>query len=266
LTPLLVLLEWMFATTIKDTIVIESLLTTEILMSFLTLALLEIVLGIDNVIFLSIISSKLPKEQQAKARYIGLALALGMRVVLLMGVSWLSSLTVTAFMLVDHAVSWRDIILGLGGLFLLYKGTLEIHNTVQGEEHHEGSGKKVATFASVIMQIVILDAVFSLDSVITAVGMTENVPVMIAAITVAIIIMMFASEPVSAFIQKHMPIKMLALSFLLLVGVALMAESAHHHIPRGYLYFAIAFSMGVEGLTLLAQSRAEKRRAKKAAR
>jgi predicted tellurium resistance membrane protein TerC len=242
----------------------EWMFDTQILASFLTLALLEIILGIDNVIFLSIISSKLPKEQQAKARYIGLALALGMRVVLLLGIAWLSKLTMTAFMIGDHAVSWRDIILGLGGLFLLYKGTMEIHHTVQGDEHHVAGGKKAATFANVIMQIVILDAVFSLDSVITAVGMTDHVPVMIAAIIVAIIIMMFASEPVSAFIQKHMPIKMLALSFLLLVGVALMADAMHHHIPRGYLYFAIAFSMGVESLTLLAHSRQAKRKAKKA--
>lgn len=244
------MLEWMF--------------DTQILASFLTLALLEIILGIDNVIFLSIISSKLPKAQQAKARYIGLVLALVMRVVLLMGVAWLTKLTMTAFMIGDHAVSWRDIILGLGGLFLLYKGTMEIHHTVQGDEHGAEGGKKTATFANVIMQIMVLDMVFSLDSVITAVGMTDHVPVMIAAIIVAIIIMMFASEPVSAFIQKHMPIKMLALSFLLLVGVALMADAMHHHIPRGYLYFAIAFSMGVEGLTLLAHSRQEKKRAKKA--
>lgn len=244
------MLEWMF--------------DTQILASFLTLALLEIILGIDNVIFLSIISSKLPKAQQARARYIGLVLALGMRVVLLMGVAWLTKLTMTAFMIGDHAVSWRDIILGLGGLFLLYKGTMEIHHTVQGDDHHEEGAKKTATFASVIMQIMVLDMVFSLDSVITAVGMTDHVPVMIAAIVLAIIIMMFASEPVSAFIQKHLPIKMLALSFLLLVGVALMADAMHHHIPRGYLYFAIAFSMGVEGLTLLAHSRQEKKRAKKA--
>jgi predicted tellurium resistance membrane protein TerC len=244
----------------------EWITDTQLLASFFTLALLEIILGIDNVIFLSIISSKLPKAQQAKARYIGLILALAMRVVLLMGVAWLSKLTATAFMVSDHAVSWRDIILGLGGLFLLYKGTMEIHHTVAGEEHHEEGSKKKASFASVIMQIVILDAVFSLDSVITAVGMTDNIPVMIAAIIVAILIMMFASEPVSAFIQKHMPIKMLALSFLLLVGVALMADAMHHHIPRGYLYFAIAFSMGVEVLTLLAHSKQEKRKAKKAAK
>ncbi|MCC6598570.1 MAG: TerC family protein [Alphaproteobacteria bacterium] len=234
---------------------------TQVLASFLTLALLEIILGIDNVIFLSIISSKLPVEKQARARYIGLALALIMRVLLLLGVAWLTKLTMTAFSIGAHDVAWRDIILGAGGMFLLYKGTAEIHHTVQGDEHEE-STKKTASFASVIMQIVILDVVFSLDSVITAVGMTDDVPVMIAAIMVAIAIMMFASEPVSAFIEKNLPIKMLALSFLLLVGVALMADALHHHIPRGYLYFAIAFSMGVEALTLLAQARRKAKKAK----
>lgn len=231
-------------------------------MSFLTLALLEIILGIDNVIFLSIISSKLPAHQQRKARTIGLALALIMRIVLLLGIAWIAHMTALAFHVGDHAVSWRDIVLGLGGLFLLYKGTHEIHNTVEGDAHETGM-KKAVTFASVIMQIVIIDAVFSLDSVITAVGMTDHVPVMIAAVVVAIIIMMVAAEPIAAFIQKHMPIKMLALSFLLLVGVALIADALHFHIPRGYLYFAIAFSMGVEALTLLAQNKAEKKKTKK---
>lgn len=241
----------------------EWMTDTHIWASFFTLAVLEIVLGIDNVIFLSVISGRLPAHQQRKARMVGLALALIMRILLLMAVSWLTHLTATAFFLGDHEVSWRDIILGLGGLFLLYKGTQEIHNTIQGEDHGHGSNKKAVTFGSVIMQIIVLDAVFSLDSVITAVGMTEDVPVMIAAIVVAILIMMFASEPVAKFIEKHMPIKMLALSFLLLVGVALMADAMHHHIPRGYLYFAIAFSMGVEVLTLLAQRRAEKKAAAK---
>lgn len=238
---------------------IEWLSSPEIWASFLTLALLEIILGIDNVIFLSIVSSRLPKEQQAKARFIGLALALIMRIVLLMGIAWIAGLTAMAFAIGGHEVSWRDIILGLGGLFLLYKGTLEIHHTVEGDEHEQAGLKKTVTFGAVIGQIVVLDAVFSLDSVITAVGMTDHVPVMVAAVTVAIIIMMVASEPVSKFIQEHMPIKMLALSFLLLVGVALVADALHFHIPRGYLYFAIAFSMGVEFLTLLAQKRQKKK-------
>ncbi|MCC7304919.1 MAG: TerC family protein [Alphaproteobacteria bacterium] len=232
---------------------------TEIWMSFLTLSILEIVLGIDNVIFLSIVSSKLPARQQKKARTIGLALALLMRIVMLCGIAWIVGLTATVFMLGDHAVSWRDIILAVGGLFLLYKGTHEIHNTVEGDEEHHAAKKK-ASFASVILQIVILDLVFSLDSVITAVGMTENLGVMIAAVVFAIIIMMVASEPTAAFVQKHPTVKMLALSFLLLVGVALLADAAHFHIPRGYLYFAIAFSMGVESLNLLAAKNRKKRK------
>ena len=240
----------------------ELLFDTTIWASFLTLTLLEVILGIDNVIFLSIISSRLPAAQQKKARFIGLTLALLMRVVMLMGIAWIAGLTIVAFNIGTHAVSWRDIILGLGGLFLLYKGTHEIHNTVEGDEHGPGNMKKTATFASVIGQIVVIDAVFSLDSVITAVGMTDHIPVMVAAVVVAIIVMMVASEPVSKFIQAHMPIKMLALSFLLLVGVALIADAAHFHIPRGYLYFAIAFSMGVEFLTLLAQNNAKKKKKK----
>lgn len=227
------------------------ILDGQIWASFLTLCVLEIILGIDNIIFLSIVSSKLPERLQSKARFIGLALALLMRVVMLAMIAWIAGMTATAFSLGDHAVSWRDIILMTGGLFLLYKGTVEIHHTV---EDHDGGPviKKTASFASVIGQIVVLDLVFSLDSVITAVGMTDNLPVMVAAVVVAIVVMMVASEPVSAFVQRHLSIKMLALSFLMLVGVALVADAAHFHIPRGYLYFAIAFSLGVECLTLLA--------------
>jgi predicted tellurium resistance membrane protein TerC len=226
--------------------------------SFLTLAVLEIILGIDNVIFLSIISSKLPQAQQKKARTIGLALALIMRIVMLCGIAWIAGLTAKVFSIGSHDVSWRDIILGLGGLFLLYKGTTEIHNTIEGEEGHSDVPRKTASFAIVIGQIVVLDLVFSLDSVITAVGLTDNLPIMIAAIVLAIIVMLLAAESTSAFIQKHLSIKMLALSFLLLVGVALIADAMHFHIPRGYLYFAIAFSMGVETLNLLARRRREK--------
>ncbi len=232
----------------------DLLLQPEIWISFATLAVLEIILGIDNVIFLSIVSSKLPKEQQRKARMIGLALALVMRVVMLMGIAWLAGLTAAAFNIGDHTVSWRDIILGLGGLFLLYKGTVEIHHTVDG--HSDKSGPvKAASFASVIGMIIVLDLVFSLDSVITAIGLTDHIPVMIAAIVLAIVVMMIAAEPASAFIEKHLSIKMLALSFLLLVGMALVADALHFHIPRGYLYFAIAFSLAVEALTILAQSK-----------
>lgn len=238
----------------------EWLFSTEIWMSFLTLSLLEVVLGIDNVIFLSIISSKLPKEEQKRARFIGLTLALLMRVIMLCGIAWIVGLKAGIFSIGAHEVSWRDIILGVGGLFLIYKGTHEIHNTVEGEEEEHGAPKKKSSFATVIMQIVIIDLVFSLDSVITAVGMTENLYVMIAAVTVAIILMMVASEPTSNFVQKHPTVKMLALSFLLLVGLALIADAAHFHIPRGYLYFAIAFSMGVEVLNLMAAKNRKKKR------
>ncbi len=236
---------------------------TQIWMSFLTLAVLEIVLGIDNIIFLSIITSKLPPEKQRSARVIGLALALIMRIAMLFGIAWLASLTAEVFSILGHGVSWRDIILGAGGLFLLYKATTEIHHTVDPHEDELKKQKKTISYSSVIAQIVVLDLVFSLDSVITAVGLTDQVPVMVAAIVFAIIVMLFAAEPTSAFVQKHLSVKMLALSFLLLVGVALIADALHFHIPRGYLYFAIAFSMGVEALNLWAAHN-RRRKAEKA--
>ncbi|MCA0200834.1 MAG: TerC family protein [Proteobacteria bacterium] len=227
--------------------------------ALLTLTALEIVLGIDNVIFLSIVSSKLPVHQQQKARRIGLILALVMRVALLSSVSWIAGLTAPIFTMGEFALSWRDVVLGLGGLFLLYKGTHEIHNSMEGEEE-EGGSRATTTFAAAIMQIVILDVVFSLDSVITAVGMTDNLPVMISAIVIAILVMMFAAEPVSSFVNRHPTVKMLALGFLLLVGMALMADAAHFHIPRGYLYFAIGFSILIESLNLIAAARRKKAR------
>lgn len=233
-------------------------------MSFFTLAILEIVLGIDNVIFLSIISSKLPANKQKKARFIGLSLALIMRILMLLAIAWIIGLTAVVFSIGEHGVSWRDIILGLGGLFLMYKGTHEIHSTVEGDEEHDIQRKR-ASFAAVIAQIVVLDLVFSLDSVITAVGMTENIGVIVAAMGVAIVIMMVAAEPTSAFVQRHLSVKMLALSFLLLIGCALIAEAMHFHIPRGYLYFAIAFSMGVECLNLWARHNRSKKQKKKRA-
>jgi predicted tellurium resistance membrane protein TerC len=231
--------------------------------SFFTLTILEIVLGIDNIIFLSIVSSRLPKAQQPMARMIGLTLALVLRVLMLLCIAWIIGLTTPIFALGDHEVSWRDIILGLGGLFLLVKGTSEIHHTVEGSEDTHTSGKKSASFMSVISMIILLDLVFSLDSVITAVGMAEHIPVMVAAIVIAIIIMLLAAESVSAFIQKHLSIKMLALSFLLLIGVALVADALHFHIPRGYLYFAIAFSLGVEFLNILAEKNHKRMQAAK---
>ncbi len=226
--------------------------------ALLTLTALEIVLGIDNVIFLSIVSSKLPAHQQQKARRIGLILALVMRIALLSSVSWIAGLTAPILTVGDFALSWRDVVLGFGGLFLLYKGTHEIHNSMEGEEDETARG--TTTFAAAIMQIVVLDVVFSLDSVITAVGMTDNLPVMISAIVIAILVMMFAAEPVSSFVNRHPTVKMLALGFLLLVGMALMADAAHFHIPRGYLYFAIGFSILIESLNLIAAGRRKKAR------
>lgn len=239
----------------------DMLSDTNLWASFITLVVLEIILGIDNIIFLSIISSKLPENQQPRARFIGLTLALLMRIVMLAGIAWLAGLTAAVFSIGDHDVSWRDIILGLGGLFLLYKGTTEIHHTVDGHEDEHGDKKKKTSFLQVIGMIVVIDLVFSLDSVITAVGLTDHLPIMVAAVIIAIIVMMVAAEPTSAFIQKHLSVKMLALSFLLLVGVALIADALHFHIPRGYLYFAIAFSMGVEFLNIWARHNRLKKKA-----
>lgn len=217
--------------------------------AFLTLLALEIVLGIDNIIFISILSGKLPVEQQARARYIGLGLALLIRVILLFSLSWVIGLTAPLFAVFDQEISGRDLILILGGLFLLGKATFEIHENLEGEEGH-ASARVKATFTSVIIQILILDAVFSLDSVITAVGMVEQVGIMIAAVVVAIAFMMLFAAPVSGFVAKHPTIKMLALSFLLLIGLTLIVEGFEVHIPKGYIYFAMGFSVFVELLNL----------------
>jgi predicted tellurium resistance membrane protein TerC len=217
--------------------------------SLLTLTILEIVLGIDNIIFISIVSSRLPKEQQAKARHIGLALALIMRIILLSMIAWLASLTAPVFTAFGQEISWRDIILIGGGLFLLVKGTSEIHHHVEGAEEDKNTVKK-ATFSAVIGMIVMLDIVFSLDSVITAIGMSDQLFVMITAVVLAMAVMLFAAKPVSDFVNNHPTVKMLALSFLLLIGMALVADGLEFHIPKGYLYFAVAFSLGVECLNI----------------
>lgn len=227
----------------------DFLMDPQVWTGFITLSILEIVLGIDNLIFLSIVSQKLPPEQRKTARRIGLALALLMRVGLLFALTWIIGLTEPVVTISDFAISWRDVVLGLGGAFLIYKGTVEIHGMVEGEEEHASA--KHATMTSVILQIMVLDLVFSLDSIITAVGMVSHLPIMVAAVVVAIIVMLVASEPVSGFINRHPSVKMLALSFLLLVGAALVADAAHFHIPRGYLYVAIAFSMFVEAMNLM---------------
>lgn len=222
-------------------------------LSLATLTVLEIILGIDNIIFLSLVSGGLPQPQRQPARRIGLLLALGLRVGLLFSISWVLSLTQPIATILGFALSWRDIVLGAGGLFLLFKGTQEIHHEVEPEEEQAGVAR--TSFAGVIFQIAVLDLVFSIDSVITAVGVAEHVEVMIAAVTLAIFVMMVAAEPVSQFISQHPTVKMLGLSFLLLIGVALVADAAHFHIPRGYLYFSVAFSMTVEALNLWRRAR-----------
>ena len=220
--------------------------------SLLTLTFLEIVLGIDNIIFLSIITERVAEDRRLLAQRLGLVLALFGRVGLLAGLVWLTKLTAPLFEVFDLAVSWRDIILMGGGLFLLVKATSEIHDTVEGGEETAGGGKAIGSFAMALVQILAIDLVFSLDSVITAVGMTDKLPIMITAVVIAIGVMMFAAAPISGFIRRHPTTKMLALAFLLLIGMALVADALHFHVPRGYLYFAIAFSLMVELLNLAA--------------
>ncbi|WP_191061502.1 TerC family protein [Geminicoccus harenae] len=221
--------------------------------SLAALTALEIVLGIDNLIFLSIVASRLPVHQQNAARRIGLSLALLMRLALLASIAWIVSLTQPIFSVGEFDVSWRDIIMLVGGLFLLAKGTLEIHHTME-EQHKEGT-KAGSTFTAAIIQIVLLDIVFSLDSVITAVGMAEHLSVMVTAVIISMIVMLVAAQPVGDFVNRHPTVKMLALAFLVLVGTMLVAEGFHFHVPKGYIYFAIAFSAGVEALNLLARRR-----------
>lgn len=239
----------------------DFLATPEAWISLLTLTVLEIVLGIDNIVFISILAGKLPQNQQKKARQLGLGLAMITRVLLLLSLSWVMGLTATLFNIGDWigltntewlektAISGRDLILLVGGLFLIYKSTHEIHNKLEGEEESEGNVKK-HSFVGTIIQILILDIVFSLDSVITAVGMAEHIEIMIAAVVIAVIIMMFSAGAISDFVNKHPTVKMLALSFLLLIGVSLLAEGFEQHIPKGYIYFAMAFSVLVEMLNL----------------
>jgi len=217
--------------------------------AFATLTLLELVLGIDNIVFISILAGKLPAGQQSKARYIGLALALLMRVILLFSLTWVIGLTAPLFAVWGKEISGRDLVLLLGGLFLIAKSTHEIHGSLEGEEGH-AAGKVYASFVSVIIQIMLLDIVFSLDSVITAVGMVSDLRIMIAAVVIAILFMMAFSGTIGRFVQKHPTVKMLALAFLLLIGVTLIAEGFGQHIPRGYIYFSMAFSVFVEMLNL----------------
>ena len=214
---------------------------------------MEIVLGIDNIVFISVIFNKLPPEQAERARRIGLALALIFRIVLLMFLAWIIGLKAEVFSLFGHAFSWRDLILLAGGIFLVYKATAEIHEEFEGEtEEDEADRLSVTSFANIIGQIIVIDLVFSVDSIVTAIGMAEHVEVMIAAVIVAIAVMYVASGTISDFIKRHPTTKMLALSFLLLIGVSLVADGMGFHIPRGYIYAAMGFSVMVEAINILA--------------
>src|SRR5215212_335831 len=245
---------------------ITSLFSAQAAIALVTLTILEIVLGIDNIIFISVLADKLPKEQQNKARLMGLSLAMIMRILLLLCISWIMSLTTPVpligglFVYVtgdDQPLNWRDLILLAGGVFLIYKATTEIHEKLEGQEHETKTGPQIS-FASVIAQILVLDIVFSLDSVITAVGMVQTtaenrhigLTIMIIAVVIAVGVMLFASKPISDFVNRHPTVKMLAFSFLILVGFVLLADASHRHIPKGYVYFAMAFSIGVEMLNL----------------
>jgi predicted tellurium resistance membrane protein TerC len=224
--------------------------------SLLTLTALEIVLGVDNVVFIAILAGRLPAERQNRARQLGLTLALATRLALLASIAWIIGLTRPLFEVFDHAVSWRDIVLIAGGLFLLYKGTREIHHALEGNGlEGEETGRERVGFAGVVAQIVLLDIVFSLDSVITAVGMANTLWVMASAIIIAVVIMLVASNPLADFVHRYPTVKMLALSFLMLIGMTLIADGAGLHVPKGYIYAAIGFSVGVEALNQLAARR-----------
>ncbi|MGH8480934.1 MAG: TerC family protein [Nevskiaceae bacterium] len=228
------------------------LLNPEIWAALLTLTALEIVLGVDNIIFLSIIVSKLPAHQQDSARILGLAGAMVTRILLLFSLTWLARLTAPLFTVMGYEISGRDLVLILGGLFLFWKGTTEIGEQMEAPSHDENAikVKAVTSYFAAIVQIMLIDIVFSLDSVITAIGMTDNFPVMVTAIVIAVLTMMVASGPLSRFVNEHPTIKVLALAFLLLIGMALVGEGLDFHIPKGYIYFAMAFSVGVEVVNL----------------
>jgi predicted tellurium resistance membrane protein TerC len=233
----------------------EALLSPEIMISLFTLTVMEIVLGIDNIIFISLLAGRLPKEQRKKARQLGLGLAAAMRVGLLMGVSWLASLTNPLFQVAGSDISIKSLILLAGGLFLLYKATKEIHHKIEQADETGPNAKISMTFASAITQIILIDLVFSIDSIITAIGMTQSILVMVIANLLALALMIIYGGAIGDYVDKHPSIKMLALSFLLMIGVLLVAESFSYKIPKGYLYFAMAFSVIVEMLNLRAGAR-----------
>jgi predicted tellurium resistance membrane protein TerC len=228
----------------------EVFLNPEAWIALLTLTFLEIILGIDNIIFISIVSNRLPEQQQPKARTIGLALALGVRIVMLSAISYIIGFTEPLFEIFNHEVSGRDIILAVGGLFLVGKSITEIHDKVDNDEHELSNESKKKGFSNVIIQIVLLDIIFSFDSILTAVGMSRDLVIMISAVIISIIIMMFFAGPISRFINRYPTLQMLALSFLILIGFMLMLESVHIEVPKGYIYFAVFFSLLVEFLNI----------------
>jgi predicted tellurium resistance membrane protein TerC len=242
--------------------VLDLLVAPEAWAALVTLTVLEIVLGIDNLIFISVLTNKLPEDYRDRARQIGISMALILRLVLLAGISVIIGLTSPAFSLFDHAFTWRDLILISGGLFLVWKSTSEIHQKVDGTDEEEGSPDKPAAggFAAAIVQIVILDMVFSIDSIITAVGMTNDLPIMYAAVIIAVGLMFWTAGPLSDFIRRNPTVVMLALSFLLMIGTALIAEGWGASVKKGYIYTAMAFSAVVEGLNILSRKRSEQRR------
>jgi predicted tellurium resistance membrane protein TerC len=232
----------------------DAFASSEGLLALVTLTFLEVILGVDNVIFISILSGKLPRAAQARARRVGLLAAMLMRILLLFSIAWIIRLTAPFMTVLGQELSGRDLILIGGGVFLLGKATLEIHERLEGEEGH-GTTRVAPSFAAVIIQIMLLDIVFSLDSVITAVGMAEDISIMVAAVVVAVAIMMFSAEGISGFVNRHPTVKVLALSFLLLIGMSLMADGFDRHIPKGYIYFAMAFSVAVEMLNIRIRAR-----------
>lgn len=236
----------------------ELLMSTELWIAFFTLTALEIVLGIDNIIFISILVSRLPKEQQAKGRILGLGFAMVTRIGLLLSITWVMRLTTDLFTLFGQGISGRDLILFFGGLFLLFKSSMEIYHSLEAATEPLDPPKKSYSFFSVIIQIAIIDIIFSLDSVITAVGLVQHIPVMIAAIVISVLVMMLASGAISAFIDQHPSLKILALSFLIVVGTVLITESFGGHVPKGYIYFAMAFSLAVEAINIRLSSARKK--------
>jgi predicted tellurium resistance membrane protein TerC len=227
----------------------DAFLSSEGLLALVTLTFLEVILGVDNVIFISILSGKLPHAQQLRARRTGLLAAMLMRIALLFSIAWIVRLTAPLFTVLGYDISGRDLILISGGLFLLAKATIEIHDRLEGEQHHTAA-RAVPSFTAVITQIMLLDIVFSLDSVITAVGMAEDLSIMVTAVVLAVAIMMVSAEPISGFVNRHPTVKVLALSFLLLIGLSLIGDGFGMHIPKGYIYFAMGFSMFVETINM----------------